>query len=223
VSEEKAASMRTYQKGQATKAANFAAKLTAFEAAHKDCIEYCGRVQNDFTQNCLRKLATDGEMSVNQVRAIRENIERSKARAEQARAAAPSVAGAGFERLLEGFKHAAATGLKKPTLKCREIVFSLAAPTSKNAGHVYVKIGGNYKGKITPEGKFLQGRDDIGMSPSREEVAEIMRIGRDPLAAAVEHGRLTGRCSICSRKLVDPKSVAAGIGPICAENMGWSL
>lgn len=34
---------------------------------------------------------------------------------------------------------------------------------------------------------------------------------------AAAHGRKTGICMICSRTLTDPKSIAAGIGPICLK------
>lgn len=39
------------------------------------------------------------------------------------------------------------------------------------------------------------------------------------LAEAQEHGRRTGRCLVCSRKLTHPESVAAGIGPVCAGKL----
>jgi hypothetical protein len=34
---------------------------------------------------------------------------------------------------------------------------------------------------------------------------------------AAEYGRRTGTCMICNRTLTDPKSIAAGIGPICMK------
>jgi len=45
---------------------------------------------------------------------------------------------------------------------------------------------------------------------------ELLRIEADPEAAAALHGKLSGRCSICSRDLTDPESIERGIGPICA-------
>lgn len=38
---------------------------------------------------------------------------------------------------------------------------------------------------------------------------------------AVKFGKKTGHCCVCSKLLTNPESVAAGIGPICADNMGW--
>jgi hypothetical protein len=45
----------------------------------------------------------------------------------------------------------------------------------------------------------------------------LLVIEHDPEAAAVQHGKLSGRCSVCSRDLTDPESIARGIGPVCAE------
>jgi len=47
--------------------------------------------------------------------------------------------------------------------------------------------------------------------------ADLLRIEADPEAAAVLHGKASGRCAICSRDLTDPVSIERGIGPICAE------
>ncbi|MFH8483013.1 DUF6011 domain-containing protein [Streptomyces sp. NPDC018055] len=37
---------------------------------------------------------------------------------------------------------------------------------------------------------------------------------------AAEFGRKIGACIVCGRRLIKPKSIAAGIGPVCAENIG---
>lgn len=46
---------------------------------------------------------------------------------------------------------------------------------------------------------------------------DLLAIEVNPEEAAVLHGRLSGRCAVCSRDLTDPESIARGIGPICAE------
>jgi hypothetical protein len=48
-------------------------------------------------------------------------------------------------------------------------------------------------------------------------VAELLKIEADPEAAAVLHGKASGRCAVCSRDLTDPESIERGIGPVCAE------
>jgi hypothetical protein len=45
---------------------------------------------------------------------------------------------------------------------------------------------------------------------------------RITLARAQELGTISGRCLRCRRRLDDPKSVSAGIGPICKQYPGWS-
>jgi hypothetical protein len=42
------------------------------------------------------------------------------------------------------------------------------------------------------------------------------------LARAQELGRISGRCVRCRARLDDPKSVAAGIGPVCRKYQGWA-
>lgn len=190
----------------------------AFKAAHPQVVAWVQRRDgsHDFATSLAGKLAKDGALSDGQLGAVERILAQDAERALVRLADAPNVAGAGFTRLLECFAKASATGLKRPTLKCGDIVLSLAPATSKNPGHIYVKIGGNYHGKIAPDGRYFASRD------SRPEVTiEVARIARDPMAAAVEHGRLTGACAICSRTLVDPISVERGIGPICAERFGW--
>jgi len=64
-------------------------------------------------------------------------------------------------------------------------------------------------GKQAPEGTY-QG--------SIQE--QLQAVIADPKAAMVAYGKLTGTCGKCGRILEDEESVAAGIGPICAQKMG---
>jgi hypothetical protein len=50
---------------------------------------------------------------------------------------------------------------------------------------------------------------------------QLLEIEADPRAAAVLHGKASGRCSICSRDLTDERSIAIGVGPICFGKAGW--
>jgi hypothetical protein len=38
----------------------------------------------------------------------------------------------------------------------------------------------------------------------------------------VAYGKKFGRCAVCMRELSDPESIERGIGPVCAERMGWA-
>jgi hypothetical protein len=62
----------------------------------------------------------------------------------------------------------------------------------------------------------------FGRADTAENVAALVTIDADPLAAVKGHGTTTGVCGCCGRMLVDPVSVAAGIGPICAAR-GWGI
>lgn len=56
---------------------------------------------------------------------------------------------------------------------------------------------------------------------SKRQAAPVLEeISRDPMDALVAYGRRTGECGVCGRKLSDPDSVEAGIGPICAAKVG---
>jgi Family of unknown function (DUF6011) len=59
---------------------------------------------------------------------------------------------------------------------------------------------------------------------NREHKQEILAaIAEDVEGAMTRYGREIGRCGAprCGRTLTDPESIARGIGPVCAEKMGW--
>lgn len=45
----------------------------------------------------------------------------------------------------------------------------------------------------------------------------------DPLGAARAYGMESGRCGLCGKVLTVPKSIEAGIGPVCASERGWDV
>lgn len=53
-----------------------------------------------------------------------------------------------------------------------------------------------------------------------ERGSVLARIATDPTAASREYGKQTGTCGVCSRKLTNAESIAAGIGPVCASRIG---
>lgn len=95
-----------------------------------------------------------------------------------------------------------------------DYAFKRAPDAGRNPGMVYVtlKDTGAYLGKIDGTGRFSPSRDCVA-----ENVDALRVIGADPLAAARESGKLTGRCSCCGRELSDPISIQNGIGPICEQ------
>lgn len=121
---------------------------------------------------------------------------------------------------LVAYMDKAAEKLSQPRVKLLygkgEIVISRAGRESRNPGCVYVKVDGEYAGKVTRSGEFICNWAEKG-----DIVATLVAFLADPEAAAKAYGFATGQCSICGRALTDPVSVENGIGPICAERMGW--
>lgn len=182
---------------------------------------------NQFAESLWNGYQQYGSLTDRQLAAVTKIVAQDKARQseQEARrqaqvAAAPSMAGEGFTKLVDSFKHAKAAGLKFPKIRIAEFVISMASDTSKNPGCLYIKAGNGfnapYMGKVTPDGHFLKGRD---CTPEQE--ARIIQIGKDPLAEAVAHGKKTGRCSCCGAELTNALSISLGIGPICREKFGW--
>jgi hypothetical protein len=49
----------------------------------------------------------------------------------------------------------------------------------------------------------------------------LQAIALDPKAAMARYGKESGICGNCASPLTDPDSLARGLGPICAANLGW--
>jgi len=108
-------------------------------------------------------------------------------------------------------------GLKSPRVRfaapgAGELALSLAPLTGKNPGAVYVKVRGEYAGKVTADGTAY------GIAP--ELVDALRTIAADPAAAGAAYGRLTGQCSFCTQGLTDEGSIEVGYGPVCAKRYG---
>ena len=108
-------------------------------------------------------------------------------------------------------------GLKTPKYRADGLVLSMAPMTGRNPGAIYVKDADTYDylGKVVKATFY----------PTREckehHKDALYAIAENPLEAAIKYGRLTGNCACCGRTLTDKNSVAAGIGPICAEKFGF--
>lgn len=104
---------------------------------------------------------------------------------------------------------------------------SLAGASSKVHGSVHVaedKPYGvrDYYGSVSPDGVWKKSQKVIGNHDLDWIIGRLLRnISRDPAGVAFEHGKMTGRCCFCGKKLEDEKSTAVGYGPVCAKN--WNL
>lgn len=112
-------------------------------------------------------------------------------------------------------------GIKRPALHVyrddnRDFKFKRAPDIGRNPSYIYVTRNSfghpYYIGKISPDGMFSESRDC-----QSSDVAALTAIAADPLQAARDSGKLTGRCACCGKELSDPVSIQGGIGPICAR------
>lgn len=72
--------------------------------------------------------------------------------------------------------------------------------------------GRKYAKVLTEEGKWIY-------APSK--LNTIRNLGKLlTVEEAAAQGRLYGFCIVCSRRLTDEESIAAGIGPVCAKRLG---
>jgi hypothetical protein len=167
---------------------------------------------NSFAESLLQQHNGGRRWSDKQVASARgmlAKIAAKQAAREEAEAAPkPTVDLTPIRTMLD---RAFAAGLKRPTFRFGEIIISRAPDTGRNPGALYVKgADGTYHGKLV-NAEYL-GNHGV--------MDALSTIAADPLGAAVTYGRTTGNCSCCGRKLTDPRSVAAAVGPICAERFG---
>lgn len=106
-------------------------------------------------------------------------------------------------------------GFLKPKIRINGLIFYPAPATGKNPGAVYVVTADRkYIGRIFQDNLYA-----IGITTNQKETA--LALMRDCKQAVILYGHQSGVCGICNRRLDNARSVQLGIGPICAEKMGW--
>jgi len=135
-------------------------------------------------------------------------------------APAPAVAAPASLSSLVAYMDKAAKGLQQPRVKIvfgtGEIQISRAGAESRNPGCVYIKVDGEYAGKVTRTGELLVASP---FARAKGDIAAALHAFLDnPEQAAKTYGRLVGACCFCARKLTDERSTAVGYGPDCAAN-----
>lgn len=130
------------------------------------------------------------------------------------------------ERQMDGvidmFSHAGGR-LKRPQVELasadgRRYRLKLATEKARHPGSVYVATsGGQYLGRITPDGLWLPSRD-LGEHAGLVDL--LFAFAQNPAEVARQYGMLTGQCCFCRLGLTDPRSLEVGYGPICAANYG---
>lgn len=199
---------------------------TAFAAANQAVAEWivANRAKFDFAVKMNEAVVRYGDLTTGQREAVERLIARDLAKATeraQRAQAAPLADTAGIDRLKASFDkakaYAAAKGLtlRTPKITIGGVTISPAKAGGKNPGALYVKAGSIYLGKIQ-NGRLFAARE---CTPKQEQ--QVLAFIANPAEAAKVYGQTTGVCCVCNATLKS-KWKHAGIGPVCAEKMGWA-
>ena len=125
-----------------------------------------------------------------------------------------------FEALFAAFEAAKSKGAKRLTLRFAGINIK---PNRDNTALWVTSQDemeeGDYGLKSKYLGRVTRTALDSRLSDTVKET--ILGAAADPLTAAIRYGKVSGSCSCCGRELTDPRSIEAGIGPVCATKFGW--
>lgn len=202
------------------KAAAIQSTIDGIEAQYPGMIAYMGNIAswNDFARDILGNIHRGFYVSDRALAAVATMIAKIEAtRAAKAVAAAANTKEVDLNRIREMFDAAVSNGAKKPVYRAEGLKISLAPANGRNAGALYVVVieDDAYQGKI----------EGTAYKAVREAAAgtydALLRIAADPMKAAVDFGRATGRCSCCGKELTNELSIELGIGPICRSK--WEL
>ncbi len=184
-------------------------KVTLAPEAAQWLTEAAQKPQSDFYRSLFTQYTTKGGLTQKQVECVLRGM--------QPNPAAINVGTNGTDKLEKAFAKAKESGSKKPRLIIDGLAFKPAPLSGKNPNAIYItdRSTKDYLGKVA-NGLF----SPIKQCPPLV-AKEIAAICADPFGYAVAYGLKSGECSCCGRPLSDPKSIAAGIGPVCAKKWGW--
>lgn len=235
----KGAGGKTFKTSPETRAANRAADAartatkamqawTDFAAHNVQVAEWieANKHSFDFAAKMHDSVVRFGDLTEGQRAACQKLVDRKAAKAAERVERiqnAPQVDTAGIDRLklafdkAKAYAEAKAPGLaiRNPKITIGGMTISPAKASSANAGALYVKQGKDYLGKIM-NGKFMS-----VAACSAAQRDQVLAFVADPAKAAKVYGQETGICCVCNATLKS-KWRLRGIGPICAEKMGWA-
>jgi hypothetical protein len=188
------------------------------------CIGALKPSDQEFASSLCQKFFQYGKLTPGQEPWVQKMIDRAK----EPKVSKLTVSVGGFEGVVALFKKAK-EHLKYPkiVLLCaspesptQKIYLSMAGPTSKNAGKIQIQGEGvfpnrPYFGSVDQAGNWTPGK-----ASAEGLEALLIEFGKNPAKVAKEYGSLTGSCCFCGSPLTDPKSTAAGFGPVCAAHYG---
>lgn len=170
----------------------------------------------EFALSMRQAVQKYGSLTERQLAAVRKCIAADADRAEryrqttQANAKRAVTVGTVIHEAIEAQRRAGKRWIK---MEFEGLLFKPGAAHGSNANTIWVTR--------TDDDTFIGGVKDGIFTPRREctdaERDQVQTILQDPLSAAKVHGKQTGQCCVCRRTLTDPNSIAAGIGPVCAE------
>ena len=164
---------------------------------------------NSFAQSLVEQIINKGSLSEKQMFAASAMLMKIKNNKEERQRNIVSIDLSNVKKIFDKAHEA----IKNPKFRVDNIVLSRAPDNGRNAGAIYVKVDGEYAGKVTG-GYWLPFKAPEGTFEKLQEIA------KDPLGSAVAYGKRTGNCSACGRDLTNHGSIEKGIGPICAERLG---
>lgn len=187
------------------------ANMSSFKEENPGLIEALKELTswNSFAASLVEQFNKRGSLSEKQTGAAVAMLMKVKAN-QAARAEAPTV---DLSNVVAMFNKAH-EAIKTPKFRFEDLVVSRAPDSGANAGALYVKVDGEYAGKVK-EGKWF----DLRTAP-QDTLSKLQQIAESPLGSAVAYGRKTGTCACCGRELTKHESIDRGIGPICAERFG---
>jgi hypothetical protein len=183
----------------------------------------------DFAASLKNAVMKFADLTPGQYDAVERCMQRDTARDAQ-RARPHQGTQDQFPNIRAAFNTVVANGAIRAQITINDVNLSLAPPTGKNPGAIYVKVRGDYKGKIVGAA-FYPGRDDateafaalrlIEVDPTGAVRAQAERTAQRLAEAAAAGIPMSLPCGCCGLTLTDPVSVARGIGPICAGKWGF--
>jgi len=186
--------------------------------SHAELIEFlAGATWSGFAVSLTKFIDKNGHLTPGQEKAAVSMMIKCKARDARKAPVGIKLAEVKGSPLMDSFSKASDKGRRYVQLTLGNVTISPADKNSKNPGFLYVKEGGEYRGKIDPEGMFFPAGQNIP-----DKVLKIVRdMITDPAKAAGVYGQKTGNCCCCDAKLTNALSIRLGIGPICRSKWGW--
>jgi hypothetical protein len=184
----------------------FRSPHTDQEAIEQLCANAC---RGRFNQSLIEQHRQGRPLSPNQMRWVHYLVHRAANQRSYVATTLPNLRAL----LDEAREH-----IERPTVRLlvdgddRDLVVKCAGERARVPGIAWLTMGGDLVGSIDLEGNLLNASPVV--------VRTLEAVERDPHAAIVAYGRVTGTCSCCGRGLTDGRSVAVGYGPVCAGKYG---